>query len=212
MADIYLVDDHAMLREGLRVVLEQAGHRVVGETDDPGVAIADLVRLEPQVVLLDLHLDHHSGFEVLVEMQRLALPSRAIMITMSTNPRHVAEAMRLGASGYVLKDSASLELLSAVQVVARGSRYLCRRASTLAVEGLIAESRSAAVLSLSAREKQVILMVVRGLTSAVISTKLDLSPKTVESYRARIMAKLGVDDVPALVRLAVREGLIGVED
>lgn len=76
----------------------------------------------------------------------------------------------------------------------------------------MAESRSAAVLSLSARERQVILMVVRGLTSAVISTKLDLSPKTVESYRARIMAKLGVDDVPALVRLAVREGLIGVED
>ena len=212
MADVYLVDDHAMLRDGLRVVLEQAGHRVVGETDDPSVAIADLTRLEPHVVLLDLHLDHHSGFEVLEEMQRRALPSRAIMITLSTNPRHVAEAMRLGASGYVLKDSASLELLSALQVVANGGRYLCRRASTLAVEGLIAESRSAAVLSLSARERQVILMVVRGLTSAVISTKLDLSPKTVESYRARIMAKLGVDDVPALVRLAVREGLIGVED
>lgn len=212
MADIYLVDDHAMLREGLRKVLEKAGHRVVGEADDPDTAIADVARLKPQVVLLDLHLDHHSGFEVLEEVKRRELPSRVIMITMSDSPRHVAEALRLGAMGYVLKDSASLELLSAVQVVANGHRYLCRRASTLAVEGLITESRATAVQTLSAREKQVILMVVRGLTSAVISAKLDLSPKTVETYRARIMSKLGVNDVPALVRLAVREGLIGVED
>lgn len=212
MVDIYLVDDHAMFREGLCKVLEKAGHRVVGEADNADGAIADLARLEPQVVLLDVHLDHQSGFEVLEDMQQRRLRSRVIMITMSDNPRHVAQALRLGAMGYVLKDSASLELLSAVQVVANGRRYLCRRASTLAVEGLITDSRSASVQSLSAREKQVILMVVRGLTSAAISAKLDLSPKTVETYRARIMAKLGVDDVPALVRLAVREGLIGVDD
>lgn len=212
MADIFLVDDHVMLREGLRNVLEKAGHRVVGEAGHPAAAIADIVRLQPSVVLLDLHLEPDSGFDVLEEVQRRKLPSRVVMLTMSANPRHVVEALRRGALGYVLKDSASLELLNAVEVVANGHRYLCRRASTLAVEGLMAESRSAAVLSLSARERQVILMVVRGLTSAVISTKLDLSPKTVESYRARIMAKLGVDDVPALVRLAVREGLIGVED
>lgn len=212
MADIYSVDDHVMLREGLRKVLEKAGHRVVGETADPDTAIADLVRLEPQVVLLDLHLDHRSGFEVLEEMQRRRLQSRVIIITQSDNPRHVAKALRLGALGYVLKDSASLELLCAVQVVSHGRRYLCRRASTLAVEGLITDSRSAGVQSLSAREKQVILMVVRGLTSAAISAKLDLSPKTVETYRARIMAKLGVADVPALVRLAVREGLIGLDE
>lgn len=212
MADIYLVDDHAMLREGLRKVLEKGGHRVVGEADHPVAAIADIVRLQPAVVLLDLHLEPDSGFDVLKEVQRRKLPSHVIMLTMSANPRHVLEALRLGALGYVLKDSASLELLNAVEVVANGHRYLCRRASTLAVEGLMAESRSAAVLSLSARERQVILMVVRGLTSAVISTKLDLSPKTVESYRARIMVKLGVDDIPALVRLAVREGLVGVED
>ena len=212
MADIYLVDDHAMLREGLRKVLEKGGHRVVGEADHPVAAIADIVRLQPAVVLLDLHLEPDSGFDVLKEVQRRKLPSHVIMLTMSANPRHVLEALRLGALGYVLKDSASLELLNAVEVVANGHRYLCRRASTLAVEGLVVESRSAAVLTLSAREKQVILMVVRGLTSAVIGMKLELSPKTVESYRARIMVKLGVDDIPALVRLAVREGLVGVED
>jgi DNA-binding NarL/FixJ family response regulator len=212
MADIYLVDDHAMLREGLRKVLEKAGHRVVGEADHPVAAIADIVRLQPAVVLLDLHLEPDSGFDVLKEVQRRKLPSHVIMLTMSANPRHVLEALRLGALGYVLKDSASLELLNAVEVVANGHRYLCRRASTLAVEGLVVESRSAAVLTLSEREKQVILMVVRGLTSAVIGMKLELSPKTVESYRARIMVKLGVDDIPALVRLAVREGLVGVED
>jgi len=212
MADVYLVDDHAMLREGLRKVLEKAGHHVVGEADHPAAAIADIVRLQPPVVLLDLHLESASGFDVLEEVQRRQLPSRVIMLTMSENPRHVSEALRLGAYGYVLKDSASVELLSAVDAVAQGRRYLCRRASTMAVEGLIADSKSGAVVSLSGREKEVILMVVRGLTSAVIGGRLDLSPKTVESYRARIMVKLGVSDVPALVRLAVREGLIGVED
>lgn len=212
MADIYLVDDHAMLREGLRKVLEKAGHSVVGEADHPGAAVADIIRLRPSVVLFDLHLEPGSGFDVLDEVKRLELPSHVIMLTMSAHPRHVMQAMRRGALGYVLKDSASLELLNAVEVVANGRRYLCRRASTLAVEGLIAESRSAAVHTLSARERQVIVMVVRGLTSAVIGVKLELSPKTVESYRERIMAKLGVNDIPALVRLAVREGLIGVED
>lgn len=212
MADIYLVDDHALMREALRKVLEKNGHRVVGEADDPGSAIQGVNELQPAVVLLDLRLDHRSGLEVLEHVQKSHLSSRVIVITMSTNPRHVAEALRLGALGYVLKDSASAELLHAVDAVAHGKRYLCTRASALAVEGLMASQASAAVNSLSAREKQVVLMVVHGETSATIAERLDLSPKTVESYRARVMAKLGVNDVPALVRLAVREGLIGLDE
>ncbi len=212
MADIYLVDDHALMREALRKILEKHGHRVVGEADDPTSAINELNQLRPALVLLDLRLDHRSGLEVLEHVQTSQLSTRVIIITMSTNPRHVAEALRLGAQGYVLKDSASVELLDAVTAVVSGKRYLCSRASAMAVEGLMASPGSKAVDGLSAREKQVILMVVHGETSAAIAERLDLSPKTVESYRARVMAKLGVNDVPALVRLAVREGLIGLDD
>ena len=212
MADIYLVDDHTLMREALRKVLEKNGHRVVGEAGDPGSAISGLNELQPHVVLLDLRLGHRSGLEVLEHVQTSRLSSRVIVITMSTNPRHVAEALRMGALGYVLKDSASAELLDAVAAVASGKRYLCSRASAMAVEGLMTSPGSTAVSGLSPREKQVVLMVVHGETSAAIAERLDLSPKTVESYRARVMAKLGVNDVPALVRLAVREGLIDLDD
>lgn len=210
MSDIFLVDDHAVMREGLRVLLQKAGHQVVGEADEPSSAVEALIRLVPEVVLLDVHLDYQSGFEVLEELQRRQLPSRVIMITMSQQPRHVAEAMRLGAYGYVLKESASEEMLRAVQAVSQGRRYLCSRAAAMALQGLSPRPAIADVLSM--REKQVILMVVRGMTSAAIGKELELSPKTVESYRSRIMAKLDVDDVPALVRLAIREGLISAEE
>lgn len=200
------------MRDAMRKVLEKHGHRVVGEADDPTSAIEALDRLQPALVLVDLRLEHRSGLEVLEHVQKKKLQSRVIIITMSTNPRHVAEALRLGALGYVLKDSASVELLDAVEAVAQGRRYLCSRASGMAVEGLMATRAGHAIDGLSSRERQVILMVVRGETSAAIAEQLDLSPKTVESYRARVMLKLGVSDVPALVRLAIREGLIGLED
>lgn len=212
MAEIYLVDDHTLMREALGKVLEKHGHRVVGEAGEAGAAMAELERLRPEVVLLDLRLDHRSGLEVLAHVRQRQLPSQVIIITMSTNPGDVAEALRLGAQGYVLKDSASAELLDAVAAVASGRRYLCKRASALAVEGLMGRPGSKAIDALSARERQVILMVVHGETSAAIAERLDISPKTVESYRGRVMAKLGVSDIPALVRLAVREGLIGLDD
>jgi DNA-binding NarL/FixJ family response regulator len=212
MSDIYLVDDHAMMRDGLRAVLEGAGHNVVGESDHPTPALADLIRLVPTVLLLDLHLDQRSGFELLEQVQRRKLTTRTIMLTMSAQPRHVAEAMRLGAYGYVLKGSPSREVLDAVDAVSQGRKHLGSGVAELAVAGLMNDTQAGLIESLSAREQQVILLVVRGMTSAAIGEQLHLSPKTVESYRSRLMAKLGVSDLPALVRLAIREGLISADD
>ncbi len=212
MSDIYLVDDHAMMRDGLRAVLEGAGHHVVGESDQPTPALADIVRLVPTVVLLDLHLSHRSGFELLEQLQRRKLSTRTILLTMSAQPRHVAEAMRLGAFGYVLKGSPSRDVLDAVEAVSQGRKYLGTGVAELAVEGLMGDTAPSSIESLSAREQQVILLVVRGMTSVAIGEQLHLSPKTVESYRSRLMAKLGVGDLPALVRLAIREGLISADD
>ncbi|OSZ65765.1 response regulator transcription factor [Hydrogenophaga sp. IBVHS2] len=212
MSTIYLVDDHAMMRDGLRAVLEGAGHRVVGESDQPVQALADLARLQPEVALIDLHIGLHSGLELLEQIQRRELAVHAIILTMSAQPRHVAEAMRLGARGYVLKGSPSREVLAAVEAVLQGRRHLGGEVAELAVQGMMNTGPATGLAALSTREQQVILMVVRGHTSAAIGEALHLSPKTVESYRSRLMAKLGVSDLPALVRLAIREGLISADE
>jgi two-component system invasion response regulator UvrY len=210
MSRIYLVDDHAMLRDGLRAVLEAAGHQVVGETADPGEALAALRRLSPDVVLLDLNLgNERSGFELLTALQPRGLAVKVIVLTMSAQPRHVAEALRLGATGYVLKGSPSAELLQAIDAARRGQRHLGARAAELAAEHLNAAHDAQDVLAqLSPREQQIIAMVVNGQSSSGIGQQLHLSPKTVDTYRSRLMQKLGIADLPALVRLAVRTGLI----
>lgn len=212
MSDLYLVDDHAMLRDGLVAVLQAAGHCVVGQAADPTVALAEIQRLRPEVLLLDLHLGERSGFELLAALQRRRSEVRTIVLTMSAQPRHVAEALRLGAAGYLLKGSPSAELLRAVAAVLAGHRYLAGEVAELAVQGLTAPDEPAALASLSVRERQMAELVVRGKSSAEIGTLLHLSPKTVDSYRSRLMAKLGVADVPALVRFAIRVGLVEADE
>lgn len=212
MSDIYLVDDHALMRDGLRVVLEHGGHRVVGETGEVGRALLDIPRLSPCVVLVDLHLGERSGLELLERLPPLTPFTRYIVLTMLAQPGQVAEALRLGASGYVLKGSPAAEVLLAVDEVRRGGRYLGPGVKELADRALGDANPGGILGALSARERQVVAMVVRGRTSVAIAETLHLSPKTVDTYRSRIMAKLEVSDVPALVRLAIREGLISAEE
>ena len=212
MSEIYLVDDHALMRDGLRAVLEAHGHRVVGEADEPNQALADIRRLAPALLLLDLQLGERSGFDILGELHRRKLETRTIVLTMSAQPRHVAEALRLGASGYVLKGAPSVELLGAIDAVLHGRRYLGGEVADLAVQGLTSSSGESSVDSLSAREMQIVRLVVRGYSSAEIGQMLHLSPKTVDSYRSRLMGKLGVADLPALVRYAIRAGLIDANE
>lgn len=210
MSKIYLVEDHRLVRDGLRLLLERAGHEVIGEAGDSQSALAELVLLQPEIVLLDLYLDNQSGIEILEQLQQRKFASRVIVTTMSEQPRHVVDALRLGAQGYVLKDSASAELIDAVAAVAQGKRYLCKKAAVMAVDGLTGQTSS--LDSLSPREAQIVSLVVRGLTSVAIGEQLHLSPKTVESYRSRVMAKLQVSDLPALVKLAIREGIIRLDE
>lgn len=213
MSRIYLVDDHVMVREGLRAVLEAAGHQVLGESAEPTQALAELLRLQPEVLLLDLSLGERSGLELLAELQRrtgsLASPLRVIMLTMSAQPRHVAEALRLGAAGYVLKGAPARELLEAIEQVMQGQRCLGPEVAALVQQAAAShDTESATLASLSPREQQILTRVVQGQSSALIGQTLHLSPKTVDTYRSRLMAKLGTPDVPALVRWAIRQGLI----
>lgn len=211
MSKLYLIDDHTLMREGLRSLLQAAGHHVVGESADPTQALAELRELAPVLLLLDLHLGQRSGFELLAELQRRMLEVRSIMLTMSAQPRHVAEALKLGAAGYVLKGAPASELLQAIDAVSEGRRFMGSEVAELAVQGFTAPSGDA-LGTLSVRERQIVLMVVQGQSSTEIGRALHLSPKTVDSYRSRIMAKLATPDVPALVRFAIRNGLIDAGD
>lgn len=212
MADIYLVDDHAILRDALVALLQARGHVVVGQASDPELALVDLRRLMPDVVLVDLNLGDRSGFELLTELKRRDMRVKTLVTTMSSRPSDVAEALRLGADGYVLKGSSGDELLEAIEAVLAGKRYFEGRVTELAVQGLTTPSDAAALSALSARERQVVTMVVNGRTSAEIAEELHLSPKTVDSYRSRLMAKVGVKDVQGLVRFALRAGLISADE
>lgn len=213
MSRLYLIDDHGVVRDGLRIVLETAGHQVVGEAAGPTPALADLTRLRPDIVLLDLRLGLRSGFELLAELQKRELGPRVIVLTMSDQPRHVSEAMRYGAWGYLLKGSSSAELLQAVEAVSQGRRYLCPQAAAFAANVLTGEASAPTGADLlSPRERQILLLVARGASSASIGESLHLSPKTVDTYRSRLMAKLGLADVPAIVRWTIREGLLDVDD
>ena len=206
MARIYLIDDHPIVRAGLSALLQGAGHTIVGEGADITQALSDVGRLAPDVVMLDLHLGGRSGFEVLAEMQQRQMSTKVIVLSMSEQPRDVAEALRMGASGYVLKGSASSELLAAIDAVMQRRRYLGEGLTDIAVQGLTTDAERGNTLS--PRERQILVMVARGKSSAAIGEELHLSPKTVDTYRSRLMAKLELPDVPALVRWAIREKLI----
>lgn len=207
MTQLYLVDDHQIMREGLRALLATAGHAVVGESADPTEALADVVRLCPEVLLLDLKLGGRSGFELLAELQRRHLATHCVVLTMSAEPRQVAEALRLGALGYVLKGSAGADLMRAIDAAAQGKRYLGADVADLALQ-VLSQPEADPMSVLSPRERQIIVMVARGQSSAQIGERLHLSPKTVATYRSRLMGKLGVHDVPGLVRLAIRTRLV----
>lgn len=211
MSQLYLVDDHLIMREGLRALMQARGHTVVGESADPTEALADVQRLKPDVLLLDLNLGGRSGFELLADLQRRQVATRCVVLTMSAQPRHVAEALRMGALGYVLKGSAGYELASAIEAATQGRRYLGSDVADLAMQSMVQVDADDPLATLSPRERQIITMVVNGQSSSEIGLQLHLSPKTVATYRSRLMTKLGVGDVPGLVRLAIRYKLVDAE-
>jgi two-component system invasion response regulator UvrY len=212
LARIYLVDDHAVLREAMCGLLAENGHLVVGQSDDPMVAAMEIRQLLPDLILLDLKLGLRSGFELMAELQRRAVKVKTIVATMSAHARDVAEALRYGAEAYVLKGSTAAEWMRAIDAVMKGQRHYEGKVAELAIDAFMAPDHNAALESLSARERQVIVQVVNGRSSMEIGADLHLSPKTVDSYRSRLMAKLGVRDVQGLVRFAVRTGLISADE
>ena len=210
---VLLADDHAVLRSGLRLLLtNQNEYEVVGEASS-GTETLDLAeKLQPDLILLDLSMPVLGGLDALPMLHKLVPSARILILTMHDDPQYLRQALKHGASGYVLKKAADAELLSAMRSVLRGEVYVHPSMTRILLEDMLPESQSAdkndAWVSLSEREQEVLKMVALGHTSAEIATQLSLSAKTVETYRARGMEKLGLRTRAALVKYALQEGLI----
>jgi DNA-binding NarL/FixJ family response regulator len=211
---ILLVDDHPLVCEGLRALLEQQGDlEVVGVVADGRDAIRSTEELRPDVVIMDVSMPGLNGIEATARIRHDHPEVRVIMLSMHDTAEHIYRALKAGAEGYVLKESAGREVLDAVRAVCAGKRYLSSRIAALAaVEArLRARQDTSPLESLSAREREILQFVVEGRTSSEIAAVLSLSPKTVETYRSRLMNKLGLGDVPSLVKFALQHGLTGID-
>jgi len=208
---ILLVDDHAMFRSGMKALLEsEHGLEVVGEaaTGDDGVDRAR--ELKPDVVVMDLSMPGSNGLDATRRIAALGLKARVLVLTVHAEEEYLVPVVEAGASGYLTKTSADQDLVDAIRVVARGEVYLPPKATRL----LLQQYRNATpeatqkLQDLSAREREVMALTAEGFSSREIGEKLFISPKTVDTYRARIMEKLGLNHRSELVRFALKTGLL----
>ncbi len=208
---VFLVDDHAVLRAGLRLLLDaQPDMQVVGEAGDGSEALALAARLRPDVILLDLSMPGLGGLDALPALRKAAPGARVVVLTMHDDESYLRQALRRGAAGYVLKKAADVDLLSAVRTAARGEVYVHPSLQRALLEDLLPPSDESANPweALSEREREVLALVARGHTAAEVAARLSLSSKTVETYRARGMEKLGLRSRAALVQFALQHGLL----
>ncbi len=201
---VLVADDHAVMRDGLRMILgAQPDIEVLGEAADGREAVRKAAEQSPDVVILDLAMPALNGIDAAVELAHSAPQSRVLVLTMHHSREHVARAIRAGARGYVLKESAASEVVVAVRAVAAGRLFFGRDVEPPALDG----APDGPFDALSRREREVLQLVVEGRTSAEIAVVLSLSPKSVETYRSRLMRKLGTPNLAALVRFALEHGL-----
>jgi DNA-binding NarL/FixJ family response regulator len=209
---LLLADDHQIVRQGLRAILNNvADFRLVGEAADGPEAVRLAERLEPDVLLLDLMLPGLNGLEVARHLTRRPSRTRILILSMHANEAYVFEALRAGATGYVVKDSSADELVQAIRKTAQGVRYLSRSISETALSAYIEMAEGEPldpIKTLTFREREVLQMTVEGHSAAEIAQRLFISRRTVETHRANMMRKLGVRNQRELTRCAVQNGIL----
>jgi DNA-binding NarL/FixJ family response regulator len=207
---VLLADDHTLMRAGLRALLGTAADiEVVGEVRTGHEAVQQVPRLNPDVVLMDVGMPDLNGIEAARAIHANFPAVRILILSMHATAEYVYRAFEAGACGYLLKEVAVEEVIAAVRTVREGKRYVSPSlAESLPDSGLHARGP---IESLSARERQVLQLVVEGHTSSEIARMIHLSPKTIDTYRSRLMAKLGVSDLPSLVKFALEHGLTSPE-
>jgi DNA-binding NarL/FixJ family response regulator len=209
---ILLADDHVVVRDGLRLILEVDGDmQVVGDAANGRAALRMARELHPDVVLMDIAMPELNGIEATQRIREQCPSTQVVILSMHATTEYIHRALQAGARGYLLKESAGQEVAKAIRTVHAGRRYLSEQIAETALDdyarqGGVSSGRSPVEL-LSPREREVLQLVAEGKSSTEIAALVHLSSKTIDTYRGRIMEKLGVHGLPALVRFAVEHGL-----
>ena len=211
MTSVVIADDHEIVRRGIRSLLEAEGsYQVTGEACDGLAAAQSVEKLQPDILILDLHLPRLGGLEVLKQVRASSPRTKILILTMHNGEPYVIEALRAGASAYLLKGSASLEIVAALKEVLAGRRYLSAPLSEWAISVLTSKGadESEPLNRLTRREKEVLQLAAEGFSTTEIAEKLFISSRTCETHRANFMGKLGLQSQTDLVRWAIRKGLL----
>jgi two-component system, NarL family, response regulator NreC len=203
---ILLADDHVMVRQGLRVLLEQAGMVVIGEASDGQEALRLAHEHAPDVAVLDLAMPSLNGLETARRLRETLPQTKIVLLTMHTEEPYVLEALQAGAVGYVLKTQAAGDIVQAIRDALQGAIYLSSRVAHTVVQAYLTRS-SLSPDPLTSREREIVQRIAEGQTTKEIASALGLSVKTVESHRSSLMRKLDIHETATLVRYAIRRGL-----
>jgi two-component system, NarL family, response regulator NreC len=213
MVNIVLVDDHQIVRKGIKAILDtQSDFTVVGEGGDGLIAVELVVKLHPDILLVDLMMGGINGLEVIRQLRKKAPHTRIIVLSMYSDESYVLEALRSGAKAYVLKDNTAEELVHAIREVALGRRYLSAPLSERAIEAYTQNIETAAVDDpynrLTTREREILQLAAQGWGNVEIANRLFISPRTVETHRANLMHKLGIRSQTDLIKYAATKNII----
>lgn len=207
-----LADDHQLVRAGLRALLESfADVEVLAECGDGDEALRQVTRLQPDVLLLDITMPGLNGLDVALRVPKASPRTQVLVLSMHAGPEYVAQALRAGVAGYLIKDAAVEELRVALDALAAGRAYLSPAISQAVLDGYLGSGKAAAgagLEKLTTRQREILQLLAEGQGTRDIAARLGLSAKTVESHRAQLMDRLDIHDVPGLVRFAIRVGLV----
>jgi DNA-binding NarL/FixJ family response regulator len=211
---LVLVEDHAVLRDGLKALLELATDVVVvGEFACAKASLDGIHQLQPDVVLVDLALRNGSGIELMAEIQRLSPRSRKLVLTGSDGAESIRAALGAGANGYVLKNSSSAELMLAIRAVSIGQRFLCKAIASKVLSGFLSgdqpQPAPESTSPITVREREVLTRIAQGHSNKMVAHELGISPKTVAKHRANLMQKLKLHNIAAVTMYAMKNGLAG---
>ena len=208
---VILADDHTLVRAGIRSLLESIGGvEIVGDCGDGRQALMLIDEHRPDVAVLDIGMPGLNGLEVARRSAQASPQTRIIILSMYADPSYVRQALKAGVAGYLLKGAAVSELSIALKAVMEGEKYLTPKVSQTVVEGFLRETDPGGepIESLTERQREILQLIAEGRSTREIAQMLDVSVKTVETHRLRLMDRLGIRDVPGLVRFAIRAGLV----